>query len=305
MNKQYLLRKRNDAMREIKHLNKYTKEQYENYLRVKEETGFGSTKLSKILGISRATLESWRMGCVPLSAKVNKDWLIKNLKNLGKYAIKRIKDEKTCERCGKIFYVGSDIGTKEYERRKYCSKTCQSKSKKHSEETKKKISNSRIGEKNPQWTGGKLKGICIVCGKEFHYWQSNKSGKFCSQRCGGLFNIKTKKFTVRPTNPEKRFMEICKKHKLPFKYVGDGKFWIENINPDFVESNGKKICVEIFGEYWHSPLYNRKLKLDRTFKYRIKILKKYGWKCIIFWESEMITSNAEEFVLTKLEALNK
>lgn len=92
---------------------------------------------------------------------------------------------------------------------------------------------------------------------------------------------------IKPTNPEKQFIEICRKYNLPFKYVGDGKFWIENINPDFVDCNGRKIVVEIFGSYWHSPIHNSKISYNRTYEGRKKILKKYGWKCIIFWDYEL------------------
>ena len=99
------------------------------------------------------------------------------------------------------------------------------------------------------------------------------------------------------TKPELKFMGICRKYRLPFRYVGNGKFWIENINPDFVEINGKKICVEIFGGYWHSSLYGKKIPYKRTYKGRIATLKKYGWRCIVLWDNEL--SN-EKMVLNKL-----
>lgn len=45
------------------------------------------------------------------------------------------------------------------------------------------------------------------------------------------------------TEPENRFHEICKNHSLPFKYTGDGSFWVGGVNPDFVDINGKKIAL--------------------------------------------------------------
>ena len=102
------------------------------------------------------------------------------------------------------------------------------------------------------------------------------------------------------TKPELIFEEICKKNDLPFKYTGDGSFWVHNINPDFVECNDKKIAIEIFSDYWHSPLLNRKLKEDRTLPYRKRILKKYGWKLIVFWESDLKREDAEQFILIEL-----
>jgi G:T-mismatch repair DNA endonuclease (very short patch repair protein) len=87
---------------------------------------------------------------------------------------------------------------------------------------------------------------------------------------------------------------------LPFKYVGDASFWIHNINPDFIESNGKRLVVEVFGDYWHSPLLNRNLKEDRTMGYRKRILKKYGYNLLVFWEIDLLREDAETFVLNTI-----
>lgn len=103
------------------------------------------------------------------------------------------------------------------------------------------------------------------------------------------------------TKPELIFAAICNKYNLPFKYTGDGTFWIHNINPDFVEVNGKKIAVEIFGDYWHSPLLKRNMRYNQTYEGRKKILKRYGWKLIVLWESDLLRKDAEAFVLLELE----
>lgn len=83
---------------------------------------------------------------------------------------------------------------------------------------------------------------------------------------------------LRPTSVERRFMEICEKYNLPFRYCGDGSLLIGFKNPDFVESNGRKICLEVFGKYWHEPEDEGK---------RIKHFGKHGWKCLVIWEDEL------------------
>ena len=103
------------------------------------------------------------------------------------------------------------------------------------------------------------------------------------------------------TKPERIFEKICKNNHLSFKYTGDSSFWIKNINPDFVECNGKKIAVEIFGDYWHSPLLRGTTPYSQTYEGRKKILKKYGWKLIVFWESDLKRVDAEAFVLNTLK----
>jgi G:T-mismatch repair DNA endonuclease (very short patch repair protein) len=105
------------------------------------------------------------------------------------------------------------------------------------------------------------------------------------------------------TKPEMIFENICKKHNLPYKFTGDGTLWIGEANPDFINCNGKKIAIEIFGDYWHSPLINPKLEERFTATYREKVFKKHGWKVLIIWESDLIREDTEKFVLNKLEGL--
>lgn len=62
---------------------------------------------------------------------------------------------------------------------------------------------------------------------------------------------------IRPTGPERKLIRIIKKYKLPYKYTGDGSFIIGGLNPDFVNINGEKIAIDVFGDYWHT------LKADR------------------------------------------
>ena len=155
----------------------------------------------------------------------------------------------------------------------------------------------RTGKNNP--LRNKVKRICKKCGKEFEAHPSvikNGGGIFCSPSC----KRKAQKIPKHHTKPELIFEQICKNNNLPFKYTGDGSFWIHNINPDFIECNGKKIAVEIFGDYWHSPLLNYKLKEDRTLPYRKKVLKKYGWELVVFWGTDLLRADAEQFVLLQL-----
>lgn len=68
-------------------------------------------------------------------------------------------------------------------------------------------------------------------------------------------------------------------------------------NPDFIEVNGKKEVVEIFGTYWHSGLYGKKVLYKKTYKGTIEHYNKYGFKCHIFWDDEINERN----ILDKLK----
>jgi hypothetical protein len=82
----------------------------------------------------------------------------------------------------------------------------------------------------------------------------------------------------RPTSLEKQMIEIIKRNNLPYKYCGDGSFMIGFKNPDFVNVNGQKICIEV-ANIFHHP--------DPYIEQRKKHFAKYGWKCIIFRQDKL------------------
>ena len=190
--------------------------------------------------------------------------------------------EQKCIICGKIFFLPPSK-IKE-NGNNYCSQSCTDKAHKQI----------------------KIKRICQRCGKTFFMYPSEIKvgrGKFCSYFCAR----KSRKFQSHHTKPELIFEEICKKYNLPYKYTGDGSFWIGNnpsVNPDFVECNGKKLAIEIFGDYWHSPLLKRNMRYSQTYRGREKILKKYGWELIVFWETDLLRKDAESFILSQLNKIS-
>lgn len=144
---------------------------------------------------------------------------------------------------------------------------------------------------------------CKGCGKEFkkpHY--SNQ--KYCSIECylenqewdmerrkKAAKGAKMADFSRKPTKPEVKFMDLCDEFNLPYKYVGNGDFWIENKNPDFVNCNGKKVAVEILGDYWHT---------EKEFEERQELFRTYGWKCIGIWEHEIMSEDNVEKIVHKV-----
>ena len=161
------------------------------------------------------------------------------------------------------------------------------------------------GTRNPRFRG-KSKRICGVCGTVFDVDPSaiNRGrGKFCSHSCARKGQ---KPFSQHHTKPELIFEEICKKYNLPFKYTGDGSFWIgekgeKQLNPDFIETNGKKVCIEIMGIYWHTRLLNQNLREDALQTYREKHYRKYKWMPVFIWDTDLIRKDAEQFVLNEMQ----
>ena len=96
----------------------------------------------------------------------------------------------------------------------------------------------------------------------------------------------------KPNGPELQLQSVLDKH-FPgeWKFVGDGSFWIEGKNPDFINVNERKCVIEIFGYYWHDPTFfpNRLSEEELIAHY-----KRYGFDCLVFWEYDVC--NEEEVV---------
>jgi polyhydroxyalkanoate synthesis regulator phasin len=91
-----------------------------------------------------------------------------------------------------------------------------------------------------------------------------------------------------PTSLEMKFQNIIEKHKLPYKFVGDGSFMIGRKNPDFININGEKIAIEVYARYFklrHTETV-QEWKEDRE-----RVFKEYGWTAIFFDETQVNERN--------------
>jgi len=99
----------------------------------------------------------------------------------------------------------------------------------------------------------------------------------------------------KPTLPEielgKLLQEACPEQ---YKYTGNGTFMVGNRFPDFVNINGKKKLVEMYGSYWHKN-ENIKIKIDEY--------KSYGFDCLIIWEHEL-RQQSKESLLGRIRSFN-
>jgi len=84
-----------------------------------------------------------------------------------------------------------------------------------------------------------------------------------------------------PSSLETKFQKIINKYELPYKYTGNGSFWIEKINPDFVNCNGEKICIEVFCNHYKLMSYDT---IEQYKERRTAICKRYGWIVLFFDE---------------------
>ena len=189
-----------------------------------------------------------------------------------------------CKNCGKIEKMSSTMAL--YGKRKFCNVRCSS-------EFSKK---SRLGKNNPYYKE-KIKRNCEICKKIFCLYPSESyKRRFCSWNCWLIYLKDIRKISdlnrqkmlesllKRPTTPEKIIIDLINKNNLPFKYVGNGSFIISGLNPDFIERNGRKLIIEVFGDYWHRK---GATKFRQTEYGRRIIFRKCGYKILILWENEI------------------
>lgn len=87
-----------------------------------------------------------------------------------------------------------------------------------------------------------------------------------------------------PSSLEKKMIDIIFRYNLPYKFVGDGKFFIEKKNPDFINVNGEKIAIEVFYRK-HKEVFSGGLL--NWMENRRKIFNKYNWKLLFFNEIQV------------------
>ena len=97
-----------------------------------------------------------------------------------------------------------------------------------------------------------------------------------------------------PSSLEQKMIQIIKKFNLPYKFVGDGKFFIERKNPDFINCNGQKIAIEVYCRKFKTKLNN--LNIEQWKQERQDIFNRYDWKILFFDETQI----NEKFILKTL-----
>jgi hypothetical protein len=73
-----------------------------------------------------------------------------------------------------------------------------------------------------------------------------------------------------------------------YQFVGNGEFILDGLNPDFVNINGQKKVIELFGEHVHDPATAfRPVPVRGTAKVRKEIFSKFGYQTLIVWFKEL------------------
>jgi len=110
-----------------------------------------------------------------------------------------------------------------------------------------------------------------------------------------IFQKKIRKAcALKPNKPEQALSKLLQ-NLFPneYKYVGDFQFFLGGKNPDFMNLNGKKFLIELYGDYWHR---------NDDPQERIDHFKKFGFNTLIIWEHEL---KDQELLKNKLQNFHK
>ncbi len=135
------------------------------------------------------------------------------------------------------------------------------KGKRHTEEAKRKNSEAHKGKR------------------------ASRETEFTTERMKALYRdpqyIKkiANSWNIKPNKPEKIILALLENlYPGQWKYTGDFSFVINGKCPDFVNCNGQKKIIELFGDYWHR---------GQNPEDRAAIFAPFGYMTLVLWEHEL------------------
>ena len=171
------------------------------------------------------------------------------------------------------------------------------------EEQKKILSEAHIGTKVKLTPEGRERKRQSLLGNRYQQNRTAPCSEECKQKIGKANAINMRKkwqeesYSSRqmkaihnsPNKQEQKLTVLIDTNHLPFKYVGDGQFILGGKCPDFLNTDGKKQLIELFGTYWHGIL---------DVGNRVEYFRQYGFSTLVIWEDEL---ENESKVLKKIK----
>lgn len=157
----------------------------------------------------------------------------------------------------------------------------------HTEQSKRKMSKAHTGKKLSEAHKRKI-GIANT-GKRITVEVKEKIRAIRLRQWQNVeFAKKMFRSWHRAPNKKEIELDVFLQSVLPdeYKFVGAGEVIFGRKCPDFINVNGKKHVIELYGNYWHR---------GQEPQDRINHFAKYGYNCLIIWEHEL----QKPLILTK------
>lgn len=109
----------------------------------------------------------------------------------------------------------------------------------------------------------------------------------------------------KPNKLESRVIKIMEEYHLPYRYCGDGSVIVGFLKPDFVNIDGQKKLIEVFGNAYHDPKKAIvKIRPHSLENNRKKIFHNYGFDTLVLWEDD-IKKSSDETVAERIRDFTK
>ena len=177
----------------------------------------------------------------------------------------------------------------------------------HTKERKEEWSKKRKGEHNSPATEFKKGLIPWNRGKKNIFSEEalermSKAGKALWQ--DEEFVKKWFKANQKHPNSIEDLVDKILQRNVPNEWKYNGNFEAEvtigGMIPDFVNVNGRKAVIEVFGNYWHDET-KRGINWKYTEFGRKAAYSQLGYICVVIWERNLKRLDAESFVLSVLK----
>lgn len=109
--------------------------------------------------------------------------------------------------------------------------------------------------------------------------------------------------TTKPNSFEQKLIKIIEENRLPFRWVGNGKFWLTyngiNCNPDFIADKPMNLLIEVFSNHFKIKNYG---SVKNYLRARKQVFNHHGYKVVFFNDNQI---NNGEKILYKLNRYMK
>lgn len=109
---------------------------------------------------------------------------------------------------------------------------------------------------------------------------------------------------VEPNSYELKILHLIRTRNLNFQYTGNRSFWVtskgKHINPDFVDTEKKKVAIEVFADFWKQLHYG---SVKNYLTERKDLFEKIGWKVIFIHDEDINRDDWESHCLNLIRSI--